>query len=58
MWMKMVSCIRKVALEELEVTKGGKREAKGAWCNENVKKLLRRRKIALVVYIWIGVWTT
>jgi hypothetical protein len=54
----MVSCIRKVALEELEVTKGGKREAKGAWCNENVKKLLRRRKIALVVYIWIGVRTT
>jgi hypothetical protein len=28
MWMKMVTYIRKVALEEFEVTKGGKRETK------------------------------
>jgi hypothetical protein len=28
MWMKMVTCIRKVALEEFEMTKRGKREAK------------------------------
>jgi hypothetical protein len=28
MWMKMITCIRKVALEEFGVTKRGKREAK------------------------------
>jgi hypothetical protein len=28
MWVKMVTCIRKVALKELGVTKGGKREGK------------------------------
>jgi hypothetical protein len=27
-WMKMTTCIRKVASEEFEVTKGDKREAK------------------------------
>jgi hypothetical protein len=28
MWMRMTTCIRKVASEEFGVTKGGKREAK------------------------------
>jgi hypothetical protein len=28
MWIGMTTCIRKVALEEFGVTKGGKREAK------------------------------
>jgi hypothetical protein len=28
MWMKMTTCIKKVALEELRVTKWGKREAR------------------------------
>jgi predicted Fe-S protein YdhL (DUF1289 family) len=37
MSMKMTPCIRKVALEELEVTKGGKRETKEIrWWNGNV----------------------
>jgi hypothetical protein len=31
MWMKMDTCIRKVASEELRVTKGVKREAKEVW---------------------------
>jgi hypothetical protein len=31
MWMKMITCIRKVVSEELRVTKGGKREAKETW---------------------------
>jgi hypothetical protein len=31
MWMKMITCIRKVALEEFGVTKGGKRETKEIW---------------------------
>jgi hypothetical protein len=30
-WMKMATCIRKVALEEFEVTKEGKRETKETW---------------------------
>jgi hypothetical protein len=31
MWMKMSSCIRKLASEEFKVTKGGKRETKEIW---------------------------
>jgi hypothetical protein len=31
MWMGMLSCIRKVASEEFEVTKGGKRETTETW---------------------------
>jgi hypothetical protein len=31
MWMKMSSCLRKVASEEFRVTKGGKRETKETW---------------------------
>jgi hypothetical protein len=31
MWMKIVTCIRKVILEELGVTKGSKRETKETW---------------------------
>jgi hypothetical protein len=31
MWMRMTTCIRKVASEEFEVTKKGKREAKETW---------------------------
>jgi hypothetical protein len=37
MWMWMATCIRKVASEEFEVIKGGKREAKETWWwNEKV----------------------
>jgi hypothetical protein len=31
MWLKLFTCIRKIASEELRVTKGGKWEAKKAW---------------------------
>jgi hypothetical protein len=31
MWVKMATCIRKVAGEVLEVTKGNKHEAKDTW---------------------------
>jgi hypothetical protein len=59
MWVKMVTCIRKVASEEFGVTKGGKCETKETWWwNEKFKRLLRRRKSALDVYTWIGVRTT
>ena len=37
MWMKMSTCIRKVASEEFKVTKGGKRKTKETWWwNEKV----------------------
>jgi hypothetical protein len=45
MWMKMVTCIRKVALEELKVTMGGKCEAKETWWwNEKVQKAIKEKK--------------
>jgi hypothetical protein len=45
MWMKMITCIRKVALEEFEVTKGGKRETKETWWwNEKEQKAIKEKK--------------
>jgi hypothetical protein len=44
-WMKMTTCIRKVALEEFEVTKEGKRETKETWWwNEKVQKAIKEKK--------------
>jgi hypothetical protein len=45
MWMKMITCIRKVALEEFGVTKGGKRETKETWWwNEKVQNGIKKKK--------------
>jgi hypothetical protein len=45
MWMKMSTCIRKMALEEFGVTKGGKREIKETWWwNENVQNAIKEKK--------------
>jgi hypothetical protein len=45
MWMKMSTCIRKVASKEFGVTKGGKCETKEAWWwNENVKNAIKEKK--------------
>jgi hypothetical protein len=55
MWMKMPTCIRKVTSEEFGVTKGGKLKRHGGGMRK-CKMLLRRRKSALVVCTWIGVW--
>jgi DNA-directed RNA polymerase sigma subunit (sigma70/sigma32) len=45
MWMKMTTCIRKMALEEFKVTKGGKRETKETWwLNEKVQKTIKEKK--------------
>jgi hypothetical protein len=44
MWMKMVTYIRKVALKEFGVTKGGKRETKETWWwNEKVQKAIKEK---------------
>jgi hypothetical protein len=45
MWMKMATCIRKVALKEFGVTKGGKCETKETWWwNEKVQKAIKEKK--------------
>jgi hypothetical protein len=45
MWKKMITCIRKLASEELGVTKGNKREAKETWWwNEKVQKAIKKKK--------------
>jgi hypothetical protein len=57
MWMKMSTCIRKMASEEFRVTKGDKHETKKRHGGgiRMCKILLRRRKSALGVCTWIGV---
>jgi hypothetical protein len=45
MWMKMFTCIRKVASEEFRVTKGGKRKTKETWWwNEKVQNAIKEKK--------------
>ena len=49
MWVKMGTCIRKVAREVLGVTKGKKPEAKGTWWwNEDVQRAIKRRSATRV----------
>jgi hypothetical protein len=59
MWMKIFTCIRKVASEEFRVNKGGKRETKDTWwCNEKVQKTIKEKKGVLGICTWIGVRIT
>jgi hypothetical protein len=45
MWMKMSTCIRKVALEKFGMTKGGKHETKETWWwNEKVQSAIKEKK--------------
>jgi hypothetical protein len=45
MWMKMSTCIRKVASKEFGVTKGGKRETKETrWWNAKVQNAIKEKK--------------
>jgi hypothetical protein len=45
MWLKISTCIRKVASEEFGVTKGGKRETKKTWWwNEKVQNAIKEKK--------------
>jgi hypothetical protein len=44
MWMKMVTCIRKVGSEELGVTKEGKHEPKETWWWNEVQKAIKEKK--------------
>jgi hypothetical protein len=45
MWMKMATCIRKVASLEFGVSKGSRREAKDAWWwNDDVQKAIKEKR--------------
>jgi hypothetical protein len=45
MWMRMTTCIRKVASKEFGVIKWGKREAKETWWwNEKVQNAIKEKK--------------
>jgi phage terminase small subunit len=45
MWMKMATCIRKVASKEFGVSKGSRREAKDTWWwNDEVQKAIKEKK--------------
>jgi hypothetical protein len=45
MWMKMATCIRKVASEEFIVSKGSRREAKDTrWWTDEVQKAIKEKK--------------
>jgi DNA-directed RNA polymerase sigma subunit (sigma70/sigma32) len=45
MWMKMFTCIRKVASEKFGVTKGGKHETEETWWwNEKVQNAIKEKK--------------
>jgi hypothetical protein len=45
MWVKMVTCIRKVARDVVGVTKGKKHETKDTWWwNEDVQKAFEEKK--------------
>jgi hypothetical protein len=44
MWLKMATCVRKVASEVFGVSRGGKREAKDTWWrNDEVQRAIRAR---------------
>ncbi|KAG2556553.1 hypothetical protein PVAP13_8NG202201 [Panicum virgatum] len=45
MWLKMATCVRKVALEVLGVSRGGKQEGKGTWWwNDEVQRAIKGKK--------------
>ena len=58
-WMKMATCIRKVASEEFGVSREVEEKLKipGGGMMMSIR-LLRRRKIVLDTFTWIGVQTT
>jgi hypothetical protein len=45
MWLKMATCVRKVASEVFDVSRGGKRKAKDTWWwNDEVQRAIREKK--------------
>jgi hypothetical protein len=60
MWMKMATCIRKVASEEFGVSKESRREAKDTWWwNDKVHMAIKEKKDCFHrLYLLGGVQTT
>jgi hypothetical protein len=45
MWLKMATCVRKVAAEVFGLSRGGKQEAKDTWWwNEEVQKAIKEKE--------------
>ena len=45
MWLKMTTCVWKVALEVLGVSRGGTQEGKGTWWwNDEVQRAIKEKK--------------
>ena len=45
MWLKMATCVRKVASEVFGVSRGGKQEGKDTWWwNDEVQRAIKRRR--------------
>jgi hypothetical protein len=45
MWLKMITCVRKVASKVFGVSRGGKREAKDTWWwNDEVQRAIREKE--------------
>ena len=45
MWLKMATCVRKMAAEVLGVSRGGKQEAKDTWWwNDEVQRAIKAKK--------------
>jgi hypothetical protein len=47
MWLKMTTCVRKVASEVFGVSRGSKREAKDTWWwNDEVQRAIREMSVS------------
>ncbi|GJN14190.1 hypothetical protein PR202_gb00981 [Eleusine coracana subsp. coracana] len=44
MWLKMATCVRKVASEVFDVSRGGKQEAKDTWWNDEVQRAIKEKE--------------
>ena len=45
MWLKMVTCVRKVTSEVFGMSRGGKREGEGTWWwNDEVQKAIKENE--------------
>jgi hypothetical protein len=54
MWMKMATCICKVAVEEFGVSRGSRREAKDTWWwwwNDDVQKAIKEKDCFRRLYL-------
>ena len=46
LWMKMATCVRRIASEEFGVTRGSRVEAKDTWWwNDDVQKAIKEKKV-------------